>query len=218
LAAALAAVVLTAALLLRPRPAPAVERRVESAMTELMARIGTRAMLDPASAASSNPYAYVRDPAFDRIVALGSPALPAIERSIRTSRSDGLREYLLAIAGERIARVDLKRGRGLWQTGKEWPRVWRQHLKAVPGAVAELSASDLPPEEKQRRLVALGTPAAPFIADGVAAGRSDLAPALRTLAAGMPEVTEPPARVTPDWARRNKASFEPMRRVVAAAR
>ncbi len=62
-----------------------------------------------ASMASSNPYDYVVDNAnFEAIVALGLDALPILEQGLHATDADDLREYIMCIAIEEIARCDLK--------------------------------------------------------------------------------------------------------------
>ncbi len=73
---------------------------------------------------SSNPFDYVSvSPAFERLVARGAPAVDAIAREIERSKDNGLREYLLAIAGSRILREP--RSGATWSTGKGWAAQYR---------------------------------------------------------------------------------------------
>ncbi|MCP1311402.1 hypothetical protein [Paenibacillus tyrfis] len=70
---------------------------------------------DPQLAYSSNPYDYVKNnKAYHHIVKIGYPALPEIERMITDGNSYGLEKYLLAIAAEEIAGVQLKKGKYRW--------------------------------------------------------------------------------------------------------
>ena len=73
---------------------------------------------------SSNPYDYVGvSPRFKVLVARGTPAVEAIAREIETSKDNGLREYLLAIAAAQIlGESDANKG---WSTGKEWAIQYR---------------------------------------------------------------------------------------------
>ena len=76
---------------------------------------------------SSNPYDYVGiSPAFTRLVALGTPALPAIAAEIEASDQNGLREYLLAAAGAQIDGDTPGSGAQTWSTGKEWARQYQE--------------------------------------------------------------------------------------------
>jgi hypothetical protein len=68
---------------------------------------------------SSNPYDYVpHSPAFKRLVARGAPAVDAIADEIQSSKDNGLKEYLLAIAASEILREPAKDK--TWVTGKDW--------------------------------------------------------------------------------------------------
>jgi len=80
---------------------------VHADMNEVMSDIDAAMKNDPAVGMSSNPYDYVGiSPAFERLV--------------------GLREYLLAIAGQRILGGD--EPNQAWATGKEWAALYRsQH-------------------------------------------------------------------------------------------
>ena len=103
---------------------------VRADITQIMSDIGEASAQDPAIAASSNPYDYVGiSPAFDRLVARGEPALDAIATVIEASADNGLREYLLAIAGERILRAD--EGATAWETGKEWAALFRSRQQGA---------------------------------------------------------------------------------------
>ncbi|MCL1791712.1 MAG: hypothetical protein FWG40_10290 [Peptococcaceae bacterium] len=52
-----------------------------------------------------------------------------------------LEEYVLAIAAERIAKIDLKDDAFLWSTAKEWVPLWDQHLKVIKNNVEEITSS-----------------------------------------------------------------------------
>lgn len=174
-----------------------------------------------ASQISSNPYDYAADnPKMDALVALGTPALAELHKSIAAAPADGLNTYLMAIAAEKIAKVDLRAGSAAdpWGTGKAWMADWHAHLKAIPADVATIAKSDLSQDEKTARLVALGTPALPLILDRVAAGDGALAPAATQLAQGTVEVRgiDVPAVVTQAWARDNVARFTELRQLVTA--
>lgn len=146
---------------------------------------------DPAVAMSSNPYDYVQgNRSYDALVALGTPALPLLKQRIEASPESGLEEYLLAIAAEEIAKVNLKTFPGLgWTTANEWPRAWNRYLRSVPRRVASIRDSSTSADERITELVKLGTPAIPFLMDAIAAGNHDeLLPALRSLVAGTNEL------------------------------
>ena len=69
---------------------------------------------------SSNPYYYIKNNAdFHNIVQLGQDVLPILQDKIKNSENDGLQEYILAIAIERIAQTNLKMSKETtWETAK----------------------------------------------------------------------------------------------------
>lgn len=95
----------------------AVHADAEQMMSDIAsAPIGTQA--------SSNPFSYVGvSPAFERLVARGTPAVEAIAREIERSPHNGLREYLLAIAASRILEEPESEMR--WSTAKGWVSQYR---------------------------------------------------------------------------------------------
>ena len=97
---------------------------VQSDIAQVMSDIAAAEKVDPAIALSSNPYTYAKlSPALDRLVARGQPALESVVREIEASPDDGLREYLLAVAGQRILGGD--EIKGAWSTGSEWAGYYR---------------------------------------------------------------------------------------------
>jgi len=79
---------------------------------------------DPTVGASSNPWDYLSvSPAFTRLVERGEPALEAIAEEIEESKENGLREYLLAMAGNGI--LGEKRQYTYWDNAKGWVALYR---------------------------------------------------------------------------------------------
>ncbi len=79
---------------------------------------------DPTVGASSNPWHYVGvSPAFPRLVERGEPALEAIAAEIEESKENGLREYLLAMAGNAI--LGEKKQYTAWDNAKGWLALYR---------------------------------------------------------------------------------------------
>lgn len=172
---------------------------------------------------SSNPYDYAsNNPAFDALVALETPALKVAGERLSASAEDGLTEYLTAIAAERIARVDLRATStsSPWETGKGWLARWNAHVRAIPEDVAAIAQSNAAPGEKVAELIALGTPALPYILDRVAQGSTELGPAVVSLAQGTAEgeAAGLTATVTPVWAGKHAAAFNDLRAIVEAQR
>lgn len=97
---------------------------VQSDIAQVMSDIATAETADPAIATSSNPFTYAEiSPALDRMVARGELALEPIAEEIEDSPENGLREYLLAIAGQEI--LGTEKINGAWATGKEWASYYR---------------------------------------------------------------------------------------------
>ena len=101
-----------------------MQSQVRNDIAQVMSDIATAEKANPAIALSSNPFTYAEiSPALDRLVARGEPALDSIAEEIEESPENGLREYLLAIAGQRIMGAD--KTIGTWSTAKEWARYYR---------------------------------------------------------------------------------------------
>jgi len=97
---------------------------VRDDIAQVMTDIAAAEEADPAIALSSNPFDYAElSPALDRLVARGTPALEPIVSEIEDSPENGLREYLLAIAGQKI--LGEEGIKGVWATGKEWASYYR---------------------------------------------------------------------------------------------
>ncbi len=98
-----------------------IREAVKEDAQQIVSDIDEAMISDPRIGLSSNPYDYVGiSPAFERLVERGRPALDAIASEIEDSPDDGLREYLLAIAGGRILGE-----RGSSDTGKAWAAWYR---------------------------------------------------------------------------------------------
>jgi len=120
--------------------------------------------IDPQLGISSNPYSYIKNnKEYERIVKLGIPALPVIEQRISEGEKYGLDKYILAIAAEEIAKVNLKNGEYRWSDAEEFIRAWKLHLKSVPKKVDEIVSANETFEWKNNKLAELGVPAIPYI-------------------------------------------------------
>ncbi len=98
--------------------------QVRRDIAQVMSDIARAEEASPAIALSSNPFTYAEiSPALDWLVARGEPALESIAEEIEGSPENGLREYLLAIAGQRI--MGVAKTDGAWSTPKEWARYYR---------------------------------------------------------------------------------------------
>jgi len=104
----------------QPTPGDAMRESVRADIEQVMADIAA----DPTVGASSNPWDYIGvSPAFPRLIERGEPALEAIACEIELGEENGLREYLLAIAGNTILGKD--RQYGDWDNAKGWLALYR---------------------------------------------------------------------------------------------
>ncbi len=167
---------------------------------------------------SSNPYDYIRDSnEFNNIVVIGPDALPIIKQRIDDSDENGLREYILAIAAEKIAKVDLKGDNLGWSTGKEWSDKWSNHLKNLSSNFKNIISSNKDAETKNLEIVRLGTPALPLIFDEVEQGNPQLIPSLQKLVEGNKKINFDINSIKDykEWAKANKDSVQSLRVLVS---
>ncbi len=139
-------------------------------ITNMMNNIESGASSDLKTQLSSNPYDYAKNNVhFDKIVNIGPSVLPLIEDYINKSSNLGLTEYLLAIAAEKIAKVDLKSDNAGdkygWTTGKEFAEAFDKHLKKIPSSVDSILSSGETQNGKIDDLEKLGIPAIPYVID-----------------------------------------------------
>ncbi len=172
---------------------------------------------------SSNPYDYTKNNQFyDALVALGPEALPVLEDKVIKSENNGLDEYILAIAAEEIAKVNLKEdneGKFIysWSNAKAWPAVWDSHLRSLPEKVKEITSSSLSKQKKADKLSRLGTPAIPFILDEIGAGNTEISASLDVLLKGDKKVVNFDSSKIDDikqWSKDNNNKFEDLRELV----
>jgi hypothetical protein len=168
------------------------------------------------TAYSSNPYDYiVNDNNFKKIVALGPDALIAIKDEIAQSKQNGLREYILAIAAEKIAKVDLKKDTFNWSNGKEWLDQWKTLLRNIPDQIEVITSSGASYDTQNSELSKLGIVAIPYILDKIASGNQQYEPALRELLKEDGKISSSLEKADPvTWATNNKANFENLRAMV----
>jgi hypothetical protein len=103
---------------------PQMRKLVQADIAQVMRDIDHAAESSPGIGMSSNPFTYVGiSAALPRLVSRGAPALEPITAEIEASKEDGLREYLLAIAGQQI--LNLPAQDSLVASGKEWARWYR---------------------------------------------------------------------------------------------
>jgi len=191
-----------------------VAAQVNNNIDSLMDGIEKSFVENPKNLMSSSPYTYVKNNKyFDAIVDLGPDALPFIEKAISDSPKNGLKEYILAIAGEKIAKVNLKGDSVRWGTAKQWVTVWNEHLKEIPSNVKKIVESDSP--DKTKELVKLGTLAIPFLMDLVEQDNTDVIPALAELLKDNKQKIDVSAGdITKEWVKENKGKFANLREMV----
>lgn len=191
-----------------------IEKQLSNDINVMMEEVVN--MSDPKASISSNPYDYTtNNKAFDSIVDLGSSALPHLKNKIQNSAQNGLEEYLLAIAIEKIAKVDLKGDKFGWADAKGFVKVWNEHLKAIPENVKTIANSS--DNDKVDKLIKLGIPSIPFIIDEVEQGNEDVIPALDNLLIGSKEVNYTKGSINKGWIQANKAKFDGLRKIVIDA-
>lgn len=192
-----------------------ISAKVDQNMAGIVEYINQLAVTDPKAAMSSNPYTYIaNNPNYKNIVNLGYDALPVLTENMEKSNNNGLTEYILAIAVEEIAKVDLKKNRNEWSTAKEFLQVWKLHLKNLPSNVNSVINSNQPEDLKVKELVLLGTPAIPFIMDKIEQGNTEIFPALEQLLSGNPNSIQQPVQDKVAWVRLNKAKFKSLQGLV----
>ncbi|WP_438434390.1 hypothetical protein [Gorillibacterium sp. sgz500922] len=191
----------------------AAEKEVNKNVNAMMERIDQLKVTNPALASSSNPYDYVKDnEEFNAIVNIGPAALPVLEKLVDESKESGLREYILAIAGERIAKVDLKGDHFGWVNAKQWSSRWKTHLSDLPENFNKLVAEKKGSDE----IAKLGIPVIPLILDQMEQGNTSLVPALESLL--EPDQKVEFAKISPSnyakWAKDNQSNYKELRALI----
>ncbi|NLN87893.1 MAG: hypothetical protein GX133_09925 [Syntrophomonadaceae bacterium] len=148
-------------------PSAAFAKELNNHINEMMSQVDRQSNNNAITQLSSNPYNYARNNVyFDEIVEMGYPAVPLLEDYIVKSPENGLREYLLAIAIEKITKVDLKTDTDKgWYTAKNFVGVWDNHLANIPANVDGILNSEKSDLEKASDIKKLGLPAAPYVMD-----------------------------------------------------
>ncbi|MEA4831147.1 MAG: hypothetical protein VB118_00845 [Oscillospiraceae bacterium] len=109
---------------------------------------------------SSNPYDYIANNSeYNRLVAMGLDAMNAIEKCLADENAyTGLKGYILAIAMEDIAKVDLKSFKAYnWQDSKSFLSSWKQlKINAVNEVPQVMSNASLSSQEKWAEIAKFG--------------------------------------------------------------
>ncbi len=93
-------------------------KTTEETILELIDQIA----LNPAMAASSNPYDYIKagQELFDQILSYGDVAVSCMVSHLRSTQNDGLREYIMAAACAEFTGVGKDKDAAPWFSGKSW--------------------------------------------------------------------------------------------------
>ncbi|KNZ70207.1 hypothetical protein Tfer_1082 [Thermincola ferriacetica] len=162
--------ILTVTIFLNNSSTKVVQAGLNNDINQMMEEVADNSA-DPKIAMSSNPYDYIKNnEGFNNLVAYGFDGLPELRNKIRNSPNNGLEEYLLAIAIEKITKLNLKGENYGWTNAKEFSKAFDNHLKSIPNQVTNIVKSSDPDDIKIKNLIRLGTPAIPYIMDQIEAG------------------------------------------------
>lgn len=111
-------------------------------------------------ALSSNPYDYIiNNTEYDKLVAMGEEAIKALEEALQNSdKYTSLDRYILAVAIEDIAKIDLKKTeKYMWQDAdsfySSWSKLKEDVLTEVPLVIGNESLSEV---EKKKEILKYG--------------------------------------------------------------
>lgn len=109
-------------------------------------------------AMSSNPYDYIENNEYyDNIVKLGVDALPILQERLEHSPSNGLVEYIMAIAIEDISDCDLKENKEYkWSSPDEFSDNWSNFVKYAEEKIDTILNSNASEETKIKELEKYG--------------------------------------------------------------
>lgn len=194
----------------------AISFKLDSLLSNMIVEFNNQIKENPSVMRSSNPYKFIENnSAFEGITRLGYEALPIIKEKIEKSENNGLQEYILAIAAEQIASVDLKGKSYNWDTGKGWAREWKKHLIKLPKEF-ELIMAPVDSNDKVDKVIKLGAPAIPLIIEDIERGNHELIPALKALVQKNEELdfNEEDEKNISKWIKENKSKFEVLKNIV----
>jgi len=150
-----------AIILIIPHMTVSAAEKVQINLQNMRDAIDEDVMKNSELALSSNPYDYIEDNEYyDNIIKLGVRALPELERTLSESDSNGLNEYILAIAIETISHVDIRKIKDdefAWETAKGFEKEWIDIRENANTSINEIVQSDkLSSAEKVDKLSAYG--------------------------------------------------------------
>jgi len=153
---------------------------------------------------SANPYDYTDSEYFRNIVQMGPRVIMTLRKMILTSQENGLKEYILAIASEKIAKIDLKGNTFGWEDAKGYCRKFDNHLKTLPAVAADILASQQSTKSKNLALIKLGIPVIPILVDEINCGNNEVGIALSSLLTGTDSIQKrKPGESLKDWTNKN---------------
>lgn len=193
-----------------------VEEEITNSIKKIQKQIELEIQNHTTLALSSNPYDYVNNiKEVENIVDLGYRALPYIEQNIDESEGSGLMDYILAIAAEKIAKVDLKKNsKTFWDTGNAFSQQWKKQLQQTPQEVNNIANSNLSVDEKIKSLETLGIPAIPFIIESVKEGNNELFPAIPLILGEESTIQSSQPADEAAWMKNNETKFEDLKAYV----
>lgn len=120
---------------------------------------------NPNLAFSSNPYDYIKNNEYyNNIVNMGIDALPILEEKLQNSNTNGLEDYIMAIAIEEITNCNLKNDSNTtWASAKEFDAKWESFVQAAPDEIDTVLNSSYSTETKKKELEKYGKLAIPYI-------------------------------------------------------
>jgi len=150
---------------------------VNSNLNKLMIEVDDSLRQRSDKAYSSNPYDYIEDNAsYESIVNRGIPALPVITDMLHSAAESGLREYILVIAAEEIAKIHLNSDEVYrWSSAKEWICEWDIFLRNLPVRVERIiSDESASVKEKEGAIQEFGVMCLPYLKNAITDGHSEL--------------------------------------------
>jgi hypothetical protein len=155
---------------------------------------------------SSNPYDYIaNNAAYDRLVSLGAQALPWLEKALESSKSNGLIEYIIAIAIEDVAKTNIReQSEAQWATPKEFLDQWRPFVESACAKTESILQSAISDEQKIAQLKSLGILALPTLCE--TPETSKVSSLLRDYVNQLLKSADPALQFNGDWSFEDIAS------------
>lgn len=109
-------------------------------LTEVKSNLEKITKATPETVTSSNPYDYIKNEEFNRIVEMGGAALEVLEQK----ECRDVNGYVAAIAAEKITGVSLEKltGNG-WETAEQFWNAWGNAIKSIPEKYTSIKGTDV---------------------------------------------------------------------------